>query len=203
VGWNDDQRALAFDLLGVPIALRDGSDKVPAASDAEGLAKLVAKEVARLRREREESLDELDLGDRAMAASGLGMAEDAETARLRKYEGTCRRALHWALAELRRVRVACLPGGGPSSSGPGDIPRSSLSKAAFEFMAERAEAVERAKFEIAVGRAAEDEELGFDADEFEAAVVAPAAPAKAFSSASMTPKPRNRRERRAQERRNR
>jgi hypothetical protein len=107
-GWNDDQRALAFDLLGVPPALRDGDDKVP--------------------------------------------------------------------------------------------PRSSLSKAALEFMAERAEAVERAKFEAAVSRTAEDEGFELD-DEFEAAVVAPPAPARAFTSASKSPAPRNRRERRAQERR--
>jgi hypothetical protein len=68
-------------------------------------------------------------------------------------------------------------------------------------MAERAEAIERAKFEIAVGRAAEDEGFACDVAEVEAAVVPPAAPARAFSSASMTQAPRNRRERRAQERR--
>jgi hypothetical protein len=175
--WDDDQRRLAFDLLGVPLALRDGGDKVPPETDAEGLANLVAREVARLRQEQEGSLDVLDEGDRAMAIEGLGMSEDAETARLRKYEASCRRALLWAHHELRRVRGASLPGGELSSSGskgsrdlPSPPSRSSLSESALAFMADRAEAIDRAKFEMAYGRAAQDK------DKVKAAVVPPPAP---------------------------
>src|SRR5262249_43976401 len=39
--WNDDQRALAFDLLGVAPGLRDGSLRVPLAKGREGLESLI------------------------------------------------------------------------------------------------------------------------------------------------------------------
>ena len=116
-GWDEPQRRLAFDLLGVPAELRDGSLKVPPAADAPGLAGLVDAQVARLREEQEACLIELDEATRSMAAAGMPFEEDAATARLRKYEAAARRALLWALSELRRVRS------GSPAPGAGESPR--------------------------------------------------------------------------------
>jgi hypothetical protein len=104
-GWDEAQRSLAFDLLGVPHELRNGSAKVPPEHDSAALAALVARQVARLREDQEAMLDQLDEAEQAMAAAGMPTDEDAASARLRKYEAGCRRALLWAQAEFRRVRA--------------------------------------------------------------------------------------------------
>jgi hypothetical protein len=117
-GWDDAQRRLAFDLLGVAPELRDGSDKVPPANDAAALAGLVAEEVYWLRKAQEVSLVPLDQAERSMAAAGMPLEEDACTARLRRYEARIRRELRWAHGELRRVREGLPPSPSPAS-GPG------------------------------------------------------------------------------------
>src|SRR4051812_9614169 len=103
-GWDDAQRRLAFDLLGVAPELRNGSTRVPPEADAAALAELVERQVARLRGRRERSLDALDEAERAMAAAGMPLDEDAATARIRRYEASCRRDLRGARAELLRCR---------------------------------------------------------------------------------------------------
>jgi hypothetical protein len=60
--------------------------------------------VARLREDQEATLIALDEATQSMAAAGMPMDEDASTRRLRRYEASCRRALHWAQNELRRAR---------------------------------------------------------------------------------------------------
>ncbi|MEA2502149.1 MAG: hypothetical protein QOD01_2260, partial [Actinomycetota bacterium] len=59
-GWDEAQRRLGFDLLGVAPELRNGSTRVPPEADAAALAALVEREAARLRGRRERSLDALD-----------------------------------------------------------------------------------------------------------------------------------------------
>jgi hypothetical protein len=115
--WDERQRRLAFDLLGVPDELRDGSRKVPPACDAPALAALVAAQVDRLGEEQEATLNALDEATQALAAAGMAIEEDAATRRLRRYEASARRELRWSLAELRRVRAE-FPGAGefPASS---------------------------------------------------------------------------------------
>jgi hypothetical protein len=118
-GWDEAQRRLAFDLLGVPPELRDGSLKVPPENDAQALAGLVNAQIARLREELEESLIDLDEATQAMAAGGMPFEEDATTARQRKYEAASRRAFLWAHAELRRVRAGTpQPGDSPPAERP-------------------------------------------------------------------------------------
>jgi hypothetical protein len=115
-GWDEAQRRLAFDLLGVDPELRHGSDKVPPEGDAAALAALVAGELESLRFVQEVSLAPLDRAEQSMAAAGMPLTEDACTARLRRYESAQRRALQWALSELRRVREGMPPS---STPGPG------------------------------------------------------------------------------------
>jgi hypothetical protein len=101
--WDEIQRRLAFDLRGVPVELRDGSRQVPAETDAEALAALVAKELDRLRDCQEAVLFALDEASQAMAMSGMLMEEDPATRRLRQYEARARRVLNAARGELLRV----------------------------------------------------------------------------------------------------
>ena len=87
-GWDEAQRALAFDLLGVPAVLRSGSTLVPDAADAAGLAALVEPRPSPLAERYEGVLSSLDEARRAAAAVGMGLEEDAESARLRRYEAS-------------------------------------------------------------------------------------------------------------------
>ncbi len=55
--WDDTQRGLAFDMLGVHPALRNGFRRVPEPSNRAGLVALVQREVERLRGDQEHALD--------------------------------------------------------------------------------------------------------------------------------------------------
>ncbi len=58
--WDEDQRTLAFDLLGVSTILRDGCELVPDGSDAERLAALTRREIETLRAALDDYLIDLD-----------------------------------------------------------------------------------------------------------------------------------------------
>jgi len=121
-GWDEAQRRLAFDLLGVEPELRNGSVRVPPEDDAAALAELVAEEIGWLREAQERSLDELDEAEQSMALGGMPLVDDPCTSRLRRYEASSRRELLWANAELRRVREGSPPaptsGPAPDTSRP-------------------------------------------------------------------------------------
>jgi hypothetical protein len=112
-GWDDDQRALALDLLGVPTALRDHTPALPHPADAEALRALVERELAGLDAALSEALEDLDALDRDRAASGLA-ADTPALRRLRRYEAGFRRTLAWALAQLHGQRQSR----GPSAPAP-------------------------------------------------------------------------------------
>ncbi len=101
--WDEDQRSLAFDLLGVPRILRDGFYTVPEANDRARLEILVKSKIDAIREEQEIALDGLDAHERELAACGMPLSEDAETKRLRKYETDIRRAWRTTHTELLRV----------------------------------------------------------------------------------------------------
>src|SRR5262249_55683666 len=101
--WTEDQRQLAFDLIGVPPELRSNDHRVPAATDAPRLVRLVVTQVKRLRAGRG-SLAVIDDAARGMALVGVPWFEFPTTARLRKSVTAARRDWHWAHRELLRVR---------------------------------------------------------------------------------------------------
>ena len=102
--WDDDQRRLAFDLLGVPRECRTGFHTVPRGDDLEALEALVLEQIDRLRDKQVEILDDLDESERLLMMGGLPIYEDATTARLRKYENGFRREYYRVRDELFRVR---------------------------------------------------------------------------------------------------
>ncbi|MEO6807549.1 MAG: hypothetical protein ABI353_00350 [Isosphaeraceae bacterium] len=101
--WDDAQRTLAFDLLGIPHTLRSCSRILPMDADRNTLTTLVDQQLTTLRHELSEALEALDEGDRELAELGIPIKEDAQTQRQQRYEGRYQRSLHWALAEFRRV----------------------------------------------------------------------------------------------------
>jgi hypothetical protein len=204
--WSDDQRRLAFDLLGVPAELRDGSRRVPAADDAEGLAALVSQELAALYERRETTLEAKDRAELGMAAWGMPLEEDPQTARLRKYERACRRDLSWALAELRSVQAGSEPAGEPSVPEPELSHRRPVSAAAADYLAKRSRYVGLPSREAVAEVEAEAPAVPDEAPAVVEAMAEVAAPAPSVTTpakSSMVPPsaPRNRRERRAAEKR--
>ena len=105
--WNEQQRRLAFDLLGICIELRSGSTRVPPVGDKAGLAAVAAGEIARLRQAKGDLLDDLDISSQADAAAGRPLEDDAKTKSLqRKEKGDSRRDFYQARDELLRSRAA-------------------------------------------------------------------------------------------------
>ncbi len=102
--WDDDQRRLAFDMLGVPRELRSVMTRVPAGDDVAGLIALAEARVAKLREDQEAVLDDLDDAEQAMAMAGMPLEEDAATARLRKDEARARNDFAKSRNELLRFR---------------------------------------------------------------------------------------------------
>jgi hypothetical protein len=134
--WDDDQRRLAFDMLGIPLELRIATFNVPSADDVEGLIALVDSQIARLRDDQEAVLDELNDAERAMTMAGMPLEEDAATARLRKDECRARNDFDKARAELLRIRVVQSPSESrPSPQTSSDRPP--LSDAAMEHLVQR------------------------------------------------------------------
>ena len=103
--WDDDQRRLAFDMLGVPRELRTKSRRVPDNDDAPELIALAEAQIDSLREEHEAVLDDLDDAERGMAMAGMPFHEDATTARLRKDEARARNDFAKARNELLRLRA--------------------------------------------------------------------------------------------------
>jgi hypothetical protein len=141
--WTDEQRRLAFDLLGVPLEFRATSRRVPAASDTGALVELAERELERHRHRLEDRLLDVDEAWRAMAAAGMPFEEDATTRSLRRAEAMLRRVRDRARAELLRVRAeagAAAPAGGPSpapAAAPAPEKRPFMSGAALDFQVGR------------------------------------------------------------------
>ncbi len=102
--WDDTQRDLAFDLLGVSKALRNGHAKVPAPDDRDGLMTLVKDEIGRLWDEQRATLNRLDMHEQDLACCGMPVEADAETKRLRKYDSDLSREWRWAYDQLFKLR---------------------------------------------------------------------------------------------------
>jgi hypothetical protein len=97
--WNEAERSLALDLMGVSRALREAPTALDAGRD--GLRRFVADQIAGLE-SRRPALEERDGREQAAAMLGLGEPSDA-LKRLRRYESACHRRLQWAYGRLKAV----------------------------------------------------------------------------------------------------
>ncbi len=93
--WTEAQNATALDLMGTPPELRDEAP-------IEDPAALVAPQISRLKKRLDQSLDALDVFERAAAVSGNPITLPKALSNLRRYEATCRRQYLWALDRLNQ-----------------------------------------------------------------------------------------------------
>jgi hypothetical protein len=102
--WNEDQIALALDLLGVPIDLRNGPTMLDVPDDLDAsrwYLTLAAREVTRLRELQQNSLIHWDAADREAAMHGVESTPAPALRLVRRYERNCNRRLEWAVEQLR------------------------------------------------------------------------------------------------------
>ncbi len=124
--WDDQQRATALDLLGVPRDQRQGwTVLVPDPGDSLSEAAWFAQHVeCRLRdlRALRPGLEDHDAAERLRAMAGDASPTDAELKRLRRYERGCLRSLQWAVAQLKARERDGLPVASADRPGPDDQP---------------------------------------------------------------------------------
>jgi hypothetical protein len=106
--WDESQRRTAFDLLGIPHSLREGSLEIPKDADTATLARIVDKQVSILRA-RMENEQALDRSCQEMSELGMPMIEDPVTRRLRRGLAEARRDYRRARDELRRIQEGNTP----------------------------------------------------------------------------------------------
>jgi hypothetical protein len=111
-GWNDEQRSLALDLMGVSAEIRamDSPLDAPDGIDtAEYLRELVESEMEVLAARQEESLDAIDEDLREATSLGLIAVDDPTLVLLRRYETASFRRQRWALDMLHKGRQRAEP----------------------------------------------------------------------------------------------
>jgi len=109
--WDDAQRTLALDLLGLPPNLRDGPapfDRLAAAAvgidTPTARLEFLAAEIERLEALKADALDDLDAEERAAAEVGLGAETSRELRLLRRYESACSLRMDRAFNRLHAAR---------------------------------------------------------------------------------------------------
>ena len=109
--WDSTARALANDLLGIHVALREAPiriDPKPGEEAVEHQRAVAMAEIARLRTLQTDVLDELDGMERDVAMFGLA-APDRDQRRLMRYEAACYRRYRDAMDRLEPLRYVDSP----------------------------------------------------------------------------------------------
>jgi hypothetical protein len=105
----EEQRQLAFDLLGTPPQLRDTTARVPAGDDTPGLLALVTRQVKRLEDQLAHTLTSRDTLAREAGRQGLPVMLDKVTRQLRSDEARAVKRMQWAVNTLRQLRLGVSP----------------------------------------------------------------------------------------------
>ena len=108
-GLSEEQRQVAYDLLGVDHIYRDGCSQVPKGTDTQGLSALVARELFRHRRQLERVLNDCDASERGMAMIGIVDRRDNASKLLLASQGRARRRFSWAWRLLKELRAGADP----------------------------------------------------------------------------------------------
>jgi hypothetical protein len=103
--WDEAQRRMALDLLGIPGVLEAGCTAIAPAGDKEALVALATAQAEQLRTRIAEVLEDQDAQDQADTIAGLRAPTDADTRLLRTYERQARRDYDRAHAEMLRVQA--------------------------------------------------------------------------------------------------
>jgi hypothetical protein len=103
--WDEAQRRMALDLLGIPSELQAGCTAIAPPGDKAALVALATGQAERLRARIDELLEDQNAQNQADTIAGLLVAADADTRLLRTYERQARRDYDRAHAELLRVQA--------------------------------------------------------------------------------------------------
>ncbi len=108
-GLDEIQRGLLFDVLGVPLPLRDGTRRVPAPGNGPALVALIEKELARHRANRTSTLDQRDRDAQLLAINNPHSYIDKHRRLLRSDEARARKQLVWAKEAWDQLRKGVSP----------------------------------------------------------------------------------------------
>ncbi len=102
--WDASQRALALDMMAVPVEFRENCHHLPSGPDAEALAKLARREIDKIDATIEKGLKQLDQRDQECTVAGLMFIGSAEARLIRRYEAEAWKSFWWAQRELKTCR---------------------------------------------------------------------------------------------------
>jgi hypothetical protein len=140
--WDDAQRQLAFNLLGVRPDLRSGSRRLPPSGDRAGMAALAAREIKMLRHRIANGLGDQYRADQGVAISGFFLDEDAQTRNLRRLANGFRNDFTRWHGMLLSARAEA-PATATPTTGPGLFPPVPpvQTAAGFDFLYQRCQAI--------------------------------------------------------------
>ena len=103
--WDEKQRALALDMLGVSIEFRGSSKRLlGGAPDGESQAMIARREIERIDASFENGLAYIDEREQKMAEEGVSLSVSAPARLLRRYEAEAWKRYRWADQELKAGR---------------------------------------------------------------------------------------------------
>ena len=114
--WDEAQRSLAFDLIGVPHELRVADPVLPEGADGPTLALIARDQIAALGHRATDRLADHDEFDRRMAEAGLSFDLTPPARLLRRYHTAAFRLFLWARDEFYSVQAQRTPEAPPSST---------------------------------------------------------------------------------------
>jgi hypothetical protein len=114
--WDDAQRSLAFDLIGVPQELRVADPAIPEGADGLTLAAIARDQIEALAHRASDRLVDPDEFDRQMAEAGLSFDLTPPARLLRRYHAAAFRLFLWARDEFYSVQGQRTPEAAPSPS---------------------------------------------------------------------------------------
>ena len=103
--WDEKQRALALDMLGVSIEFRESSKRLLGGGpDGESQAMIARREIERIDASFENGLAYVDEREQKMAEEGVSLSVSAPARLLRRYESEAWKRYRWADQELKAGR---------------------------------------------------------------------------------------------------
>jgi hypothetical protein len=103
--WDEPQRRMAYDLLGVREELRSACTLVPEGGDKMALAALAERQIETLQDRIAETLDDDHIRRQALAQQGLGLPDDADSRKLKRNASLARSDYNKALGMLQKGRA--------------------------------------------------------------------------------------------------
>ena len=102
--WDEKQRALALDMLGVSIEFRESGKRLLGGPDGESQAVIARREIERIDASFENGLAYIDEREQKMAEEGVSLSVSAPARLLRRYAAEAWKRYWWADRELKAGR---------------------------------------------------------------------------------------------------